>query len=45
MVAEALGFVGGINDCEVWLEEIGRNHKAVNVAQPLALQEREGHAC
>jgi hypothetical protein len=37
MVAEMLGFVGGLDRCVVWLEDIGRGDKAVNIAQPIGI--------
>jgi hypothetical protein len=37
MVAELLGFVGGLDRCVVWLEDIGRGDKAVNIAQPIGI--------
>lgn len=36
MVAEALGFVGGLESCTCWLEELQVHGQAVNVVQPLA---------
>lgn len=35
MVAEELGFVGGLETCAVWLEDLSDGGKAVNVVQPL----------
>jgi hypothetical protein len=36
MVAEELGFWGSLEQCSVWLEDIGQGDKAVNVVQPIA---------
>jgi hypothetical protein len=37
MVAQELGFVGGLAQCAVWLENLSDGGKAVNIAQLLAL--------
>jgi hypothetical protein len=39
MVAEALGFVGGLELCTCWLEDLEGHGKAVNVVQPVAIME------
>lgn len=39
MIAEEFGFIGGLRQCSVWPEDIGAGDKAVNVVQPLAVQE------
>lgn len=36
MVAEELGFVGEIEQCQVWVEDLSDGGKAVNLVQPLA---------
>jgi hypothetical protein len=38
MAAEELGFIGGLERCMVWLEDLTQG-KAVNVVQPLAVQQ------
>lgn len=44
MIADALGFVGGLHLCQLWLEKIARG-EAINVVQPLAIStETEGLA-
>jgi hypothetical protein len=35
MVAEELGFVGGLEACRVWKEDIGDGDIAINVVQPV----------
>lgn len=37
MVAEELGFVGGLNACTVWKEDIGDGAVAINVIQPVSV--------
>ena len=37
MVAEVLGFCGGIEACAIWLEDLHDGGKAVNLVQPLAV--------
>lgn len=37
MVAEELGFSGGIDECSLWLEDLSGGGKAVNVVQPISL--------
>ena len=39
MICEELGFVGSIQQCRVWLEDMQDGDKAVNVAQPVAVVE------
>jgi hypothetical protein len=39
MVAEELGFSGGLDACQVWLEDLSDGGKAVNVVQPLAVMD------
>src|SRR5262245_25719112 len=39
MVAEELGFVGALDQCTVWLEELQGHGQAVNVVQPLTAGE------
>jgi hypothetical protein len=41
MVAEELGFAGGLTACQCWMEELndGFGWSAVNVAQPIAVQD------
>ena len=34
IIAEVLGFVGGLDRCAVWEEDIGRG-KAINIVQPI----------
>ncbi len=36
MVAEELGFAGGLESCTLWKEDIGDGYKAINVVQPVA---------
>lgn len=35
MVAEELGFIGGLSACSAWPEDIGNGDIAINLAQPL----------
>lgn len=46
MVADQLGFVGGLNLCTVWIEKLDRSEPAtdaINVVQPLSIStETEG---
>lgn len=47
MLAEELGFVGGLDTCSVWIEDLSDGGKAVNVVQPLSVtapQEDQAHA-
>lgn len=46
MVCEAFGFVVGssLDQCTVWLEEIGAGDQAVNVVQPLDMAAPPGRA-
>lgn len=37
MVATALGFVGDIMQCQIWLEDLEGREKAVNVVQPVSV--------
>jgi hypothetical protein len=37
MIAEELGFIGGLQQCAFWEEEIGEGDKAINVVQPVAV--------
>jgi hypothetical protein len=39
MIAEELGFHGGLERCSVWKEDIGQGDVAINVAQPIAVTE------
>jgi hypothetical protein len=39
MVAEHLGFSGGLDACDAWPEELPDGSTAVNVAQPLSVQQ------
>lgn len=39
MIAEYLGFSGGLEACSVWMEDLSDGGKAVNVVQPLAVTE------
>jgi hypothetical protein len=39
MVAEAFGFVGGLDNCAVWKEELKGHDFAINVLQPLNVVE------
>lgn len=41
MVAELLGFVGSLNDCVHYLEELQGHGKAVNVIQPIQHEARQ----
>lgn len=38
LIAEQMGFVGGLEACRVWLEDLSDGGKAVNIVQPVALQ-------
>jgi hypothetical protein len=38
MLTEALGFVGGLEGCVIWEENIGGGDVAINVVQPVALR-------
>ena len=42
MLAQHLGFVGGLEDCTHWIEELRGHGRAVNVVQEL--MHSEGHA-
>lgn len=44
MVAEILGFAGGLGACRVWPEDLSDRGKAVNIAQPIAVsgERRDG---
>lgn len=44
MVMPALGFVGGIAACQVWLEDLSDGGKAVNLVQPIAATDSGGTA-
>jgi hypothetical protein len=37
MVAEALGFVGELDTCTVWMETLVPQGKAVNIVQPVSM--------
>lgn len=37
MVAELLGFQGGLETCKTWLERLSDGRDAINVVQPLAM--------
>lgn len=37
MLAEELGFVGGLELCGIWDEDIGEGQKAINLIQPLSV--------
>jgi hypothetical protein len=37
MVAEELGFVGSIEQCAAWVEQLSEGGQAVNVCQPLGM--------
>jgi hypothetical protein len=37
LVASELGFIGSVEDCDWWLEEIGDDRKAVHLAQSIRL--------
>jgi hypothetical protein len=39
MIAEELGFSGGLTACHVWQEDIGNADVAINIAQPIAVME------
>ena len=43
MVAEELGFIGGMQRCAIWLEDLEDGGKAVNVVQPLRLSSEGRH--
>lgn len=38
MVAEDLGFSGGLEACRVWIEDLSDGGKAVNVVQPISVR-------
>jgi hypothetical protein len=40
MVAEELGFSGGLESSQVWFEDLTDGSKAVNVVQPISVQAR-----
>jgi hypothetical protein len=42
IIAEVLGFVGSIAECQVWPEELV-NKTAVNIAQPMVTVSEGGH--
>lgn len=42
MVAEALGFVMGLDTCTVWLEDLKGHGQAVNLVQPLSIVVPDG---
>lgn len=42
MVAEILGFTGGLYDCTLWREQLQGHGEAINVVQPLTAE--GGHA-
>jgi hypothetical protein len=49
MVAEELGFAGGLDVCGIWIEDIGEHELggrqvAINVVQPFGTIETFGHA-
>ncbi|MGI4851986.1 MAG: hypothetical protein ACRYGR_08605 [Janthinobacterium lividum] len=44
MVAELLGFTGGLGDCHAWTEKLTAGGVAVNLAQPVAASGPAGHA-
>jgi hypothetical protein len=37
MIAEELGFTGGIRECKVWMEDLSDGGRAVNIAQPVGI--------
>lgn len=39
MVAEELGFAGGLEACQIWLEDLSDGGKAINVVQPINVQQ------
>lgn len=39
MVADELGFVGGLDACKLWAEDIGEGDIAINLAQPVNMKE------
>jgi hypothetical protein len=39
MVCQELGFVGSIEECRVWIEDLSDGEKAINVVQPLSVAE------
>lgn len=44
MIAEELGFVGSLQQCAIWLEDIGQGDKAINLVQPIAVTDESGTA-
>lgn len=40
LIAEELGFVGSLQQCAVWTEDIGQGDKAINLVQPIAVAEK-----
>ncbi len=38
MIADEMGFVGGLEACTVWPEELSDGGTAINVVQPLSVQ-------
>ena len=44
MVAEALGFVGGLGTCTHWIEDLEGHGRAVNIVQPLSMAAAPGRA-
>jgi hypothetical protein len=43
MIAAELGFIGAMENCTTWMEDLSDGGKAINVVQPLAM-EVAGHA-
>jgi hypothetical protein len=37
MIASELGFVGALDQCMVWPEDIGAGDKAINIVQPISV--------
>ncbi|MES2712010.1 MAG: hypothetical protein V4653_10540 [Pseudomonadota bacterium] len=37
MVAEQLGFIGSLHQCQAWIEDLSDGGKAVNIVQPVAV--------
>ncbi len=35
MIMKEIGFENGMMNCKLWLEDIGENHKAINIVEPI----------
>lgn len=44
IVCEILGFTNGLATCNVWIEDLSDGGKAINVVQPISVQQDAGHA-